>query len=92
MRPRTQLGKRRLETHAKAASALRSARRIPVKAQKTGTARLSHAVFIPSALLVVAPFGAETASLQGEALACRARRSAPPTIQTRFVHHGVFHA
>jgi hypothetical protein len=92
MRPRTQLGISCLDIHAKAAKTWRLNRHVPMKAQKTGTARLSQAISIPSALLVVAPFGAETASLQGEALACRARRSAPPTIQTRFVHHGVFHA
>jgi hypothetical protein len=59
------------------------------KAKKTGTAGFSQSAAIHSALHVLAPERVETVSLQGEALASRAQRSAPSMIQTQFVHHGV---
>ena len=71
------------------AKPLRNAETVSAKVMKTGTAGLSHPAAIHSALHVLAPARAETASLQGEALACRVKRSTPSMIQAQFVHHGV---
>ncbi len=89
MRPSTRLEIGQHDMRALVAMPSRHCEAVSAKAMKTGTAGLSHPAAIHSAFHVLAPARAETASLQGEALACRVKRSTPSMIQAQFVHHGV---